>query len=382
MRIGFDLRPALKKNSRRRGIGRYTYELVKALLTANMEHDFVLYTIAGELPDLPAGLKFRRTAYLNHPSRLNWLLDLILLPRYIRGDQLHLFHATEMMSISRSSTAQVWVTVHDLIPYIFWQETRDRVPRDFVWSLKLARKRLVLADRIITDSENSRKDICEHIQISPDRVDVVYLGSSSELQPIEREIAQERLAVRREIRGPFLLYVGGTDYRKNLNLLVAAFSKIRSRGYPGKLVMIGETFLMDIPEVREVKEEVRKAGLESVVLFPGFVADEDLSCFYAACDFFVFPSLYEGFGLPVLEAMKCGAPLLISRTSSLPEVAADCAQYFEPQEVESLVEVFWEACDDPRTVEERRLRGLERARRFTWQASAERVLDLYGRHGI
>jgi glycosyltransferase involved in cell wall biosynthesis len=382
MRVGFDFRPALKKNSRRRGIGRYVHELARALLDAESEHEFLLYTIAGERPAFKADFEARQTAYLKHPSRLNWLLDSVLLPRYIKSDRLQLFHGTELMNITRASGAQVWVTVHDLIPYIFWEETIKRVPKDFAYFLKLVWNRLAKADRIITDSEHSKQDICERLQIPAEKVDVVYLGGSENFRPLERDMALEWLQRKGQIEGPFLLYVGGSDYRKNLNMLVAAFSRIRDQGYPGRLVVIGETFLMDVPEVREIKANVQRAGLGSFVLFPGFVADEDLGAYYSACDFFVLPSLYEGFGLPVLEAMKCGAPLLLSRTSSLPEVAGDCAHYFEPTEMESLIEAFWKAYENPEEVEELRARGLTRAKRFTWQAAAQGVLELYNRHGL
>ena len=105
-----------------------------------------------------------------------------------------------------------------------------------------------------------------------------------------------------------------------------------------------------------------------------------ISYFYCACDFFIFPSLYEGFGLPVLEAMKCGAPLLLSQTSSLPEVAGDCAHYFDPSATENLVEAFWDAYEDSQRVEIMRSRGLKRAKQFTWQNAARRILRLYSQY--
>jgi glycosyltransferase involved in cell wall biosynthesis len=147
------------------------------------------------------------------------------------------------------------------------------------------------------------------------------------------------------------------------------------------LVLGGETFLWDIPEVKGLKELVHNLGLETSVLFPGYLLDEDLSCFYSACDFFVFPSLYEGFGLPVLEAMKCGAPLLVSNCSSVPEVAEDAGFYFNPKLPENLVEVFWEAFGDREGVQARREIGIERASKFTWSAAAGIIHGLYDRYG-
>ncbi|MGW8181572.1 MAG: hypothetical protein ACWGQW_22815, partial [bacterium] len=129
MRIGFDFRPALKLNSRRRGIGRYTSELAKALLKFNTQHEFLLYSIYGEDQSLGGEFEIRRVPSLKYPSRLNWLLDTFLLPQYCRKDKLHLFHSTELTSITPAAGRQLWVTVHDLIPYIFWEETVKRVPK-------------------------------------------------------------------------------------------------------------------------------------------------------------------------------------------------------------------------------------------------------------
>jgi glycosyltransferase involved in cell wall biosynthesis len=217
--------------------------------------------------------------------------------------------------------------------------------------------------------------------IPAEKVEVVYPGSGSALRPVDRHRALQSLKNRYSIEGPFLFYVGGSDFRKNLNLLIRSFADIRGSGYPGKLVLAGETLLMDIPEVWELRAEIQRVGLESLILFPGYVSDEVLSQFFSACDFFVFPSLYEGFGLPVLEAMKCGAPLLISRSSSLPEVAGDCAHYFDPAESDSLVSAFLDAYENSQKVDVLRKRGLERAKRFSWRAAAERIQMLYSRYG-
>jgi len=380
MRIGFDFRPALKLNSRRRGIGRYTSELAKALLKLNTPHEFLLYAIDGEGPSLDGDFELRRIPFLKYPSRLNWLLDAVLLPQYCRTDKLHLFHSTELTSIKPTARRQLWVTVHDLIPYIYWEETKKRVPRDFAYFLKVAWRRVRQANRVITDSEHSKRDICERMSIPADNVDVVYLGSGDDLYPVNQDVASRLLRDRYQIEGPFLLYVGGSDYRKNLALLIGTFAELRKGGYAGSLVLVGETFVLDMSEVREIKGQVRRLGLEGLVLFPGYVPGEEICAFYSACEFFVFPSLYEGFGLPVLEAMKCGAPLLISQTSSLPEVAGGCAHYFNPEEMESLVETFWKAYENPVAVESLRSQGLERAKQFSWSAAAQQIHSLYNQY--
>jgi glycosyltransferase involved in cell wall biosynthesis len=122
---------------------------------------------------------------------------------------------------------------------------------------------------------------------------------------------------------------------------------------------------------------IQKLGLEPWVVFTGYVSDDELSKFYSACLFFVFPSIYEGFGLPVLEAMKCGAPSIIGKTSSLPEVAGDCAHYFDPTSLDSLLETFWAAYENPEKVQTLRAQGLERAEQFSWSEAAQKIHRMY-----
>jgi len=182
------------------------------------------------------------------------------------------------------------------------------------------------------------------------------------------------------VDNPFLFYVGGTDYRKNIPLLLKAFKRIMDGGYKGDLVLGGETFKMDIPEVRSIRVLSRKLGIADRLILPGYIPDPELMCFYSACDFFVFPSMYEGFGLPVLEALKCGAPVITSRSSSIPEVAGDCAAYFDPDGEDELVQVFWESRANEKKTLERREKGFRQAERFSWQQAAQQVVDLYLRH--
>ena len=164
-----------------------------------------------------------------------------------------------------------------------------------------------------------------------------------------------------------------------MRTLILFFSLLKEKGYEGALVIGGETFVWNIPEVREIRKLVSEKGLEGDVIFPGYIPDNLLSRYYSGCDFFVFPSLYEGFGLPVLEAMQCGAPLLLSRSSSIPEVAGENAFYFEPESEESMLEAYSQAAGNPERVRENIRKGLLRSEQFTWAAAAEKILSLYNR---
>ncbi len=378
MKIGIDYRPAQKKNSRRRGLGRYTGELVNAMLAVSgEEHDILLYCLKGEKPCAAGEFAVRELSHIRKPSRLNWIKDRFFLPHRTNADNLDIFLATEINAIPGRSSCFVSAVVHDLIPFLFWEETRKSVPLDFLWALKSACRQIMLADLIFADSENTRQDICRLLEIEKDKVEVVYLGKSDTLEYVSADQARHELAEAGLGSEPFLFYVGGSDYRKNVGQLISFFSLVRSRGYKGKLVLGGETFLWDIPEIFRLKSQIADQGLEKDIIFPGYIPDSLLSRYYAACDFFVFPSLYEGFGLPVLEAMQCGAPLLLSRASSIPEVAGDGAFYFDPENLESMEAAFFSAISDPALVAENVSKCLRRAGEFTWERAAGRIYSLY-----
>ncbi len=381
MRIGFDLRPALRKNSRRRGIGKFSLQFCRHLLQENRRHQYVIYVQDRQRPQLEGCESFREVPALRKPSRLNWIPDLVSMPRLINRDRLDLFHATEITALPLHSRSRVWATVHDLIPFIFWQEISRTLPWDYALALKTAFKRMKKVDRILTDSACSRSDICRRLGFPEDRVHVIYLDVDPLFAPGDPAEAQAGLAEHYRIREPFLFYVGGSDFRKNLPTLIEAFAAIRKRGYSGKLVLGGETFGWGIPEVVEIRRKVTAFSLEQEVVFPGYIPDADLPLFYRACDLFVFPSLYEGFGLPVLEAMRCGTPVLCSNRSSLPEVAGDAAAYFDPQDADSLADTFERVWGNPNAREDMSALGLRQAQRFSWKRAAEEVHRLYELHG-
>jgi glycosyltransferase involved in cell wall biosynthesis len=377
MRIGLDFRPAQKINSRRRGVGRFTRELIRALVESPGDHEFLLYTMAGVPTGLDGRYRVRPLVHLPKPSRFNWILELWLFPRAARRDRLDLFHAPDLLPMPRITACPVWVTIHDLIPWIFPEEYALGTPRDFRYALDRALDRARQADRILTVSEHSKQDICKRLGLPAERVTVIPEGCERGPGPCPPEVARALVRHQLGISGPFLFYVGGTDYRKNLFALLEGFRRICASGYQGSLVLAGETTDPRFPEAARLAELARRMGIGDRLRMLGFLPDELLAAAYSACDFFVFPSLYEGFGLPVLEAMRCGAAVLAANSSAIPEVAGEAAFYFDPTSVESLVDAYREAADQPDLVEEKRRHGLERAQRFTWKAAAERLLSLY-----
>ncbi|HXK58722.1 MAG TPA: glycosyltransferase family 1 protein [Acidobacteriota bacterium] len=379
MRLVFDARPAFRKNSRRRGIGKYVQELVRALLRlADPQLEIIFYGCGKDELSLPPGQYYYRSLFqLPKPSRLSWVPDRFLLPRQLAEDAPDVFHVNEITSIVFRPGVRTVVTLHDLIPLIFREQMKQSIPWDYAFALKQAFKKVRQAATVVTDSLHSKSDICHHLAVDPNKVVVVYPGCDSQFVPRDRESARSRIASAFKIHRPFLFYVGGTDYRKNLPLLIDGFARIRRGGYEGLLVLAGETFHWDIDEVRQLRNKIAKQGIEGEVIFPGFVGTDQLIDFYSCCDMFVFPSLYEGFGLPVLEALSCGSVVLTTKVASIPEVAGDAAVYFDPSDSCSLVDEFFKLHGNQARKDELRAKGPERAKLFTWDNAARRLLTIY-----
>ena len=377
MRIGIDYRPVLRPNSRRRGIGKFTAAQIEHVLQLGI-HDFVLYTIgAARASLLPAKVTWRELPEIRRPKRLNWLLDYFQLHNRIDSDGLDLYHATEVTAVPKRCSCPLVVTVHDVIPLVYWEQMKSQMPLDYRIGLKHAYKRAGMAERMITISESARQDICSHLGIGEEKIDVVYPGCNPSFRPLEPTAARERLQSKHGIEGPFLFYVGGSDFRKNLEFLIQGFAQIRDQGYEGSLVLAGETFRMKIPEIQALSRKIREFDLEKRVIRPGYVEDDDLPAFYAAGDLFVFPSLYEGFGLPVLEALACGAPVLASNRSSIPEVGGEVVEYFDPERLVDLVTKVFELLENPARIQQMREAGPGRAAEFSWEENARAVISIY-----
>lgn len=379
MRIGLDFRPAQKTNSRRRGIGKYTEQLTRALLDSNPGHEVILYTRKGSTFELTGSFQARELFFLNRPGRLNWLVDCLLLPRNLRRDRIELFHCTEALSLPSEQKCKTVATVHDLIPLVFWEETIGSVPPDFRWALQRSWRNLHEVDGIITVSNFSADDIASRLSLSRELIHVIYPGSNPVLQAVDVSRARALVRDNYGVNHPYLLYVGGTDFRKNLPRLIDFFATIRKKGFKGDLILAGETFQFSIPEVQNLRARIVRLGLEESVKLPGYVSDEHLSWFYSGAVCFIFPSLYEGFGLPLLEAMKCGTPALVSRASCLPEIGGDAPLYFDPVDVGSMVDAFFQFYQSSHLPEQMCARGKARARNFSWKRAAGETYQLYDR---
>ena len=232
------------------------------------------------------------------------------------------------------------------------------------------------ADHIITISDFSKAQIVEHLGVPPEKITTIHCGVNGQFHCIDRDEAFAAVSEQLQLRGPYILYVGNLKPHKNVSVLLKAFASLRKRNaIPHSLLIIGD----DKHWKRSLMEEAQRLAIGDATYFVPHVSNPLLSNVYAAADLLVMPSRIEGFGLPVLEAMASGTPVICSRAASLPEVAADAALYFDPTSHEELVvEIERVLASDPL---QRSLRknGLERAKQLTWQSSVQKHVDLYHR---
>jgi glycosyltransferase involved in cell wall biosynthesis len=356
---------------RRAGLGQYAESLTRALIAGQPDRYSLFYNQERGIEPL-AGLEHlsARTVALGYkPWRmLVWLgqLGQVGLDRLLPGAEL--FHATEHLLLPLRSIPTV-LTVHDLI---FRHLPAYHKPLNR-WYLNLTVPLYCRrATHIITISECSRRDLVTACDLPLDKITVIYEAAAPRfrVQPPEAVAA-----VRAHYGLPthYLIFVGTIEPRKNLTRLLAAFESLRAEGLTEALVIVGRRgWLND-----DFFAALERSPVRDAVILPGYASDEDVPAIYAGAQALVFPSLYEGFGLPVLEAMACGTPVAASSASSIPEVGGDAALYFGPTNVEEMIEVTCRLLRDTALQEEMRARGLARADRFSWEQAASETRAVY-----
>ncbi|HOG48383.1 MAG TPA: glycosyltransferase family 1 protein [Anaerolineae bacterium] len=361
MLIGIDASRAVV--ARRTGTENYALQVIRGLAQVGAAHRFRLYL----REPAPAGL-------LPHGPRVE---HIILGPRRL---WTHLGLSLEML---RRPPDVLFVPAH-VVP--LWHPTRSVVtlhdigyrffPRQHTWRSRLyldasTRFSCRAARRIIADSLATARDLEREYGVPRERVTIVYPGLDPAIVRAG-EAAQQAVRERYHLPGSFVLYVGTIQPRKNLVRLVEAFGRLPASLASVDLVIAGQTGWL----AGDIFGAVRRQDLEGRVHFPGYIAQEDLPALLSAAECFVMPSLYEGFGLPVLEAMACGTPVICSDGGSLPEVAGDAALLFPAGDVAALAQRLARLLDDAALQRDLAARGLAWCRRFSWQSTAQGILDV------
>lgn len=379
MRVGLNAQLLYLSGSyRAAGTSRYIHQLLAHMrLLTTSEEQLLVFTGQWRLPPELSPTDHFRVMQTRLPTwrpavRIAW--EQLLQPPAVvlRGlDVLHsLSYVQPVLSTSRSV-----VTMLDL-SFVRMPEAFN--PWNRVYLTTMARLSARRCDRIIAISESTRQDIIRFFHVPPSKVEVIYCGVDSQYRPVEDKAAVERFRLARGLPERFLLYLGTLEPRKNVERLVEAFARVRAeRGSSHKLVLGGARgWLYD-----HIFSRVHELGLGEDVVFAGYVPDDELPLWYNAADVFIYPSLYEGFGLPPLEAMACGTPVVTTSVSSLPEVAGAAALMVDPLDVDDLASAIVRVLDDPTLRQRLSTAGPQQAARFRWADAAERTMKVYRKVG-
>jgi glycosyltransferase involved in cell wall biosynthesis len=375
-RIGVDVTSAIVQGA---GIGRYTRELINAIVAIDSDNQYRLFTakpptatpVANPLPQA-ANVTFKPAPIGERWLYRLWYRARLPLPvQWVTGG-LDLFHSPDFVLPPVSGNIPTLLTVHDL-SFVHYANTFDKRLVDYLnrvvpWSVKRA-------THILADSQATQDDLVALWNVNPDKISVLYSGVADRFRPITYSDQLSAMRQRYDLGdSPYLLCVGTVQPRKNYQMLIRAYATI-ARDWPHNLVIAGgKGWLFD-----EILAEVERNNLSDRVRFIGFVDEADLPALYSDATLFLFPSLYEGFGLPLLEAMACGVPVVSSDASCLPEVVGDAGVLLSPHDAAA-----WSAAihrlllDTPRRVKLIGA-GAIQARRFSWRKSAYRLRKIYTR---
>jgi len=401
MRIGIDYTSAATQGA---GIGRYTRELMRALLAQPSVNRYSLFYARPQRID---SSNFQRpTSKLHHlPVHDKWLMRLwqrlqIPLPVELIVGRVDLFHSPDFTLPPTLPGVPTLLTVHDLSfvrdPDSAWPSLRAFLNKAVPRSVKRATH--VLADSIAT-----KNDLIELFGTPAEKITVLYSGVESRFAPMHDQAEIERVCAKYQLPRPFILSVGTLQPRKNYGRLIEAFAELikhserspagaNSKDAAALNASFDSTTFRSgrlMPDLHlvitggkgwmyeSIFEQVKALGLENRVHFPGFVDDADLPALYSAADLFAYVSLYEGFGLPLLEAMACGTPVIASNVSSLPEVVGDVGLQVNPRDVADIAHALRTMLDDTDLRSRTIAAGLDRARTFTWEKAARELLAIY-----
>jgi len=351
------------------GIGTYIRNLLRHLARTDHSTEYVL--LCGEA-DLGVaaqlGPNFRAVL---EPSPNYSLREQVHVPWVLRRERPDLYHAPHYVLPAGVRCPSV-VTIHDCIHLMFPQYLPNRLAyayaRAQMWSA--ARR----SDCILTVSEASKRDILHLFNVRPEKIVVVYNAIDSHFANTPSEEAVTRVRERYQLDHKFVLYVGNIKPHKNLVRLIEAFDELRRGDLEDlKLLIIGD----QISRLPALRRAVHRHKLHKQVRFLGYVGDDQLAILYRLASVFVFPSLYEGFGLPPLEAMASGTPVVTSNVSSLPEVVGDAAVLVNPYDVDAIVDGLRRVLTDPVLAADMRRKGIERAREFSWERSVAKTWAVY-----
>ena len=359
------------------GSGQYLRYLLPALLQLNPRLEIALivpsFALRSPQPDWPAGVQIYPVPL--KPGNLGKVyFEQVLFPRAARALRADVAHVPYFGS-PLSPPLPTVVTVHDLIPLILPAYRGGPLVRLYT---SLAAAAAANADLILADSEASRRDILTHLRLPADRVRTVYLAPAPHYRPAETWAQIEAVSRKYNLPETFALYMGGYDVRKNVRNLLYAWTFVAAGlGDELKLVLAGYLPPADTPFFPSPLKLARELGIEQHIVTPGWIDEADKPALYSAARLFVYPSRYEGFGLPVLEAMACGTPVVTTNAASLPELTGADAFQIDPDDTRHIAGPIIALTIQDDTHNDMAERAYRQAQKFSWQKTAYHTLQAY-----
>lgn len=363
MRIALDCRTVTAPKT---GDRTYALNLARALAEVDKVNEYLLYTAE---PTPLTQFEPSTISSVVLPSRLRSTWTPIAFPRDLARRKADVAHVQYIIPVW--SPCPIITTIHDVsfkrFPALFPPKHRILLNLLIPWSARRSAA-------VITGSEATRQDLIELYGIPPEKITVTPYAADDSFQPIDRAYAQQEVQRRLNVPTPFILSVGVLQPRKNLSRLVRAYNRI-AKSLPHRLVLVGKQGWAN----EELSRAVAEAPSGKEPHFTGYVADEDLPLLYAAADVFAYPSLYEGFGLPPLEAMSCGTPVITSNVSSLPEVVGKAAMMVDPYVETSIADALQILLSDTALQSRLSRAGIDQAKQFSWARTARETIGVYQR---
>lgn len=368
MRIGIDLIPIIGGGA---GLQRYAQQLIEGLAKFGHENEYVLFLNEKVYNSFSIKQDNFKNIKVRTPPRTRFVFGQIYLPFRSIFENLDLLHSPVSASPYFTSKKSV-VTVLDLT-FLLYPETMTKRSR-FYWDFFM-RLSIKKAWRIITMSESTKGDLINYFGVPDKKIRVIHISLIEDLSRSKLAKSHiERVKKKYGLPERYILYLGTLEPRKNIKRLVQAFYKVKKKGdIEYKLIIAGKKGWL----FSDIFQVVNDLDLRDDVIFTGFIPDKDLPGIYSGAALFVFPSLYEGFGLPPLEAMACGTPVITSNVSSLPEVVGNAAILIDPYNIEELADAIYRVLSDANLRSEMINKGLSQVKKFSWERCARETLRVY-----
>ncbi|GCF08547.1 glycosyltransferase family 4 protein [Dictyobacter arantiisoli] len=372
MRIAIDYTAAIRQGA---GIGAYVRNLVAALLAQDTENRYTLLTSGRTSTERPFphadNLRGRHLWLPDRYVNILWYRWRVPVPATLFTGPADIYHGPDFVLPPLDKHVRKVVTIHDLA---FLEHPEYAVPELSSYLRKVVPEAVAAADVVVTVSSEVSRTLIEHFHTPPEKLAVVPIGVQPYFRRITDPILLAATSHKFKLKQPLVLAVGTQEPRKNhKNLIKAFYQAQKQKGGPALLAIAGGTGWL----YEETQQLVRELKLEQKVRFLGRVTDHELITLYSMADVFAFPSFFEGFGIPPLEAMACGAPVITSNTSSLPEVVGDAALQIDPHNVDELAHAITRILQDEPLREDLRRKGYQRVQQYTWEQAAQKLLSIY-----